>query len=210
MAAYPYRTAVDAVAASKALVDATTVFAELGIVSPTDAQTAQMEIVIGQTSALISRYVDRQLAEEDVTDYFRQPTGDTLRLSRFPVANVLQVIEDGAEITPDDWELDDATGQMWRVNGDDRSDWSTSGTTTVSYTGGYILPDGAPADIQRAAIDQAKAMYMGGGRDPALRSFQVPDVYQATYSVPGGDSFGKSGLLIQVEAALAPYCRMIV
>lgn len=209
MAAYPYRTAVDAAAASKALVEATTVFAELGIATPTDAQTAQMEIVIGQASALISSYVDRQLAEEDVTDHFRQPIGDTLQLSRFPVSNILQVMESGAEITPDDWELDDVTGQLWRISGTDRADWSCSGNTTVTYTGGYFLPDDLPTDIQRAAIDQAKAMFMGGGRDPTVRSFQVPDVYQASYSVPGGDSFGKSGLLIQVEGALAPYCRWI-
>lgn len=210
MAAHPYRTVVDAAALSRALVEATTVFAELGIASPTSAQTAQMETVIAQASGLVNRFLDRVLAEEDVTDHFRCPRGEVLRLSRYPVAQVLEVIEAGTALTPADWELDDKTGQLWRLAGGDRCWWSDAGTTTVSYIGGYILPDDLPADIQRAGIDQVKAQFMAGGRDPALRSFQVPDVYQASYSVAGGDSFGRSGLLAQVEGALAPHRRSTV
>lgn len=209
MASYPYRTVIDAAAMSHALVDAATVFAELGIASPTADQTTQMETVIGQVSGLIDRYLDRVLAEEDVTDHFRAARGDTLRLSRWPVAEVLEVIEGGAALTPDGWELDEATGQLWRLVNGDRGCWSSSGTTTVSYTGGYILPDDLPADIQRAAIDQVKSSFMAGSRDPAVRSVNVPDVVAVSYSVAGGDSFG-DGMLAQVEAALNPYRRVVV
>lgn len=210
MAAKPYRTAVDAAAESRALVAATTVFAELGVASPTDEQTAQMETVILQASGLVDRFLDRVLAEEDVTDHFREPRSDVLRLSRFPVVEILEVIEDGTELTPDDWELDEATGQLWRLSSGDRSCWSDCGTTTVSYVGGYDLPDALPADIQRAAVDQAKAQYKAGARDPALRSETTEGVGSATWSVAGGDSFGRSGLLAQVEGALAPYRRISV
>lgn len=210
MTAHPYRTAIDSAALSRALVDATTVFDELGIASPTAAQTAQMETVIGQVSGLIDSFLDRVLAEEDVTDHFRRPCSDMLRLSRYPVAEVLEVIEAGTALTPDDWELDDLTGKLWRISGDDRICWSDAGTTTVSYVGGYILPDDLPADIQRAAVDQIKASYMGGSRDPNLRSFSVPDTFQASYSVSGGDSAGRGALLATVEAALAPYRRIAV
>lgn len=209
MATYPYRTVVDGDANSRALVDAATVFAELGV-TPTSDQTAQMETVIGQVSGLFDRFLDRVLAEEDVTDHFRQPRGNTLRLSRWPVAQILQVIEDGTELTPDDWELDELTGQLWRLANGDRADWSACGTTTVSYVGGYDLPDDLPADIQRAAVDQVKSQYMAGTRDPNLRSFSVPDVYQASFNVAGGDGAAKFGLLAQVESALLPYRRMIV
>lgn len=209
MAAYPYRTIIDNEAESRSLVGADVVFAELGIASPTDAQTAQMETMIVQASGLIDRFLDRVLAEEDVTDYFQRPDSDTLRLSRFPVAEILGVIEDGTELTPDDWELDDATGQLWRLSAGDRSCWSGSGTTTVSYIGGYELPDDLPADIQRAAVDQVKSQFLGGSRDPNLRSFQVPDVYSATFSTGGGDSAGQYGLLAQVEQALAPHRRVV-
>jgi hypothetical protein len=211
MATYPYRTVVDNAAVSTALVDAETVFAELGITSPTDAQTAQMETAIAQASALVTSYLDRVLAEEDVTDYFREARGDTLRLSRWPVTAVSQVIENGTELSSDGWELNGETGELWRIGSSGPYDWACAGTTTVSYTGGYILPDALPADIQRAVVDQVKAAYMGGARDPSLRSFQVPEVFQASYSVGGGDSFGKnSGLLLQVERALSSYHRVVV
>lgn len=210
MAAYPYRTVVDEPALSYALVDASTVFAELGIVSPTSAQTTQMETVISQASGLFDGFLDRVLAEEYVTDYFRMPRDESLRLSRYPVASILDVIEDGAALTPEAWELDGVTGQLWRLSGGDRTCWSGSGTTTVSYQGGYFLPDDLPADIQRAAIDQAKSLFFGGGRDPNLRSFSATDLYQASFSVGGGDGIGKSGLLVQVEGALARYRRAVV
>lgn len=208
MASYPYRTVVDAAAMSRALVDASTVFAELGV-TPTADQTAQMETVIGQVSALIDRLLDRVLAEEDVTDHFRTPTSDTLRLSRWPVAEILQVIEDDRELTPDDWELDGLTGQLWRPSKSGRAGWLGCGLTLVSYVGGYVLPEALPADIQRAVVDQIKAQYMAGARDPALRSVNVPDVVAVSYSVAGGDSYG-AGLLSQVEAALRPYRRMVI
>lgn len=209
MASYPYRTVVDNAATDRALIEATTVFDELGV-TPTAAQTTQMETIIGQVSARIDRFLDRVLAEEDVTDHFRCPRGDELRLSRWPVASILEIVEDGTALTDDDWELDDVTGRLWRLSDGDRIDWSESGTTTVSYTAGYALPSDLPADIERAAVEQVKFMYMAGARDPALRSFSVPDVYQASYSVAGGDSFGKSGLLVQVEEALREYRRVTV
>ncbi len=210
MATYPYRTVIDSAATSRALVDAETVFAEIGIASPTDAQTAQMETVIGQVSALIDGFLDRTLAEEDVTDHFRRPSGDTLRLSRWPVAEILQVVEDGAGLTPDAWELDEPTGQLWRLASGDRYSWSGRGNTQVSYVGGYALPDDLPADIQRAAVEQCKANFMGATRDPNVRSFSVPELYQESVSVGDGTASGKSGLLAQVEAALMPYRRIAV
>lgn len=206
---YPYRTTIDAAPMRTALVDPETVFAEIGV-TPTADQTSQMETVIAQVSSLIDGFLDRRLAEADVTDHFRRPGGDTLRLSRWPIAEILQVIEDGTELVPDAYELDEVNGQLWRLVNGDRACWSGCGTTTVSYVGGYILPDSLPADIQRAAVDQVKGQYMGGKRDPNLRSFQVPDTFQASFSVGGGDSAGKSGLMAQVEAALAPYRRVVV
>jgi hypothetical protein len=210
MPAHPYRTVVDLVAQRRALVDADTVFAEIGVTAPTAAETTQMETVIAQASGLVDRFLDRVLAEEDVTDHFRQPRGEVLRLSRYPVVEILGVTEAGTALTDDDWELDEVTGQLWRISAGDRIWWSDAGAIQVSYIGGYGLPDDLPADIQRASIDQVKAQYLGGGRDPNLRSVQVPDVFQASYSVGGGDSFGKSGLLVQVERALAPHRRIAV
>ena len=54
-------------------------------------------------------------------------------------------------------------------------------------------------------IEQVKMKYLATDRDPALRSENTPDVWSGSYAVAGGDSIGSSGLLPQVEAALAPY-----
>lgn len=210
MSIYPYRTAVDAQAESRSLVEATTVFDELGMTSPTGEQTSQMETLIAQVSALIDRFLNRVLAEESVTDHFRQPANEVLRLSRYPVSEILSVTEAGVELSPDDWELNEATGELWRMSSGDRSYWSDTGAIQVSYIAGYGLPVDLPADIQRAAVEQTKAQFRAGPRDPALRSFEVPNVYKATYSVAGGDSFGESGLMSQVEGALIPYKKMAV
>lgn len=210
MASYPYRTVIDSAATSRALVDAATVFAELGNTAPTAAETTQMETVIAQVSALVDRFLDRTLAEEDVTDYFREASGDTLRLSRWPVAEILEVIEGSTALTPDDWELDELTGQLWRLGSSDRGCWSSVGTTRVSYVGGYILPDDLPADIQRGAIDQIKFAYFNGDRDPGLRSLDIPGVSSETYNVAGGSSVGEYGLLVSFVGALCPYRRVVV
>jgi hypothetical protein len=209
MADYPYRTVIDAAPLRTALVDAETVFAELSV-TPTSDQTTQMETVIGQASGLIDAFLDRRLAETDVTDHFRRLRCETLRLSRWPVAEILQVIENGTELTPDLWELDEPTGQLWRLSADERTEWLGTGTTTISYIGGYELPDDLPADLQRAAIDQIKFMYFAGDRDPALRSLDIPGVASESYAVAGGSSMGRSGLLISVESALMVYRRMVV
>jgi len=209
MTDYPYRTVIDAAPLRTALLDPETVFAELGV-TPTSDQTTQMETVIAQVSSLIDGFLDRRLAEADVTDHFRRPTSDTLRLSRWPVVEILQVIENGTELTPDDWELNEATGQLWRIASGDRTCWVGTGTTTVSLVGGYGLPDDLPADLQRAAIDQVKFAYFAGDRDPALRSLDIPGVASETYAVAGGSSMGRSGLLISVESALMVYRRMVV
>jgi len=209
MADYPYRTVIDAAPLRTALIDPETVFAELGV-TPTADQSAQMEVVIAQVSGLIDSFLDRHLAEADVTDHFRQPRGDTLRLSRWPVAEILQVIENGTELTSDGWELDEVTGQLWRVASGERICWAGTGTTTVSLVGGYDLPDDLPADIQRAAVDQIKFAFFAGDRDPALRSLDIPGVASESYAVAGGSSMGKSGLLLSVESSLMVYRRMVI
>lgn len=209
MAGYPYRTVVDTAATDRVLLTAATVFAELGI-TPTTAQTTQMETAIRQATSLIEGYLDRVLCEEDVTDHFRDVVGESVRLSRWPVSAIDEIVESGATLATDDWELNGETGELWRLDGDDRYDWVTPGTTTISYTAGYALPDDLPADLQRAAIDQVKFHYFAGDRDPALRSLDIPGVASETYAVAGGASLGKSGLLVSVEGAIGRYRRVTV
>jgi hypothetical protein len=172
-----------------------------------------MDTNIHQASALAVGYCNREFAEEELKDFFRPRDYrgiDVLWLSRTPVTAIAAVVEDGVTLTAADYELDDKTGQLWRLDGaGNRSCWRSCALITVTFTGGYALLTTLPHDVERACLDQVKAMFVPRGRDPTVRSENVPGLGQVAYAVAGGDSFGASGLLSSVEGALAPY-RIIV
>lgn len=115
-----------------------------------------------------------------------------------------QVVEDGADLTVGtDYRLVGG-GMLERIFGDTPVRWS-SGKIVVPYTAGWSLPDAVPPELERQVIEQVKMAYFGADEDPAVRSEAVPGVYQASYAVAGGDSIGRSGLLVSLESALAPF-----
>ncbi len=126
--------------------------------------------------------------------------GDRLLLPfRTPISEVT-VTECGVELTAADDYLLMPGAILERVSGC----WS-SGAIIVEYDGGWELPDDCPPDLAAACAEQVKYRALMINVNPAVRSIAVPDIYSASYSVPGGDGIGPSGLLIQVEDALAPY-----
>lgn len=210
--AFPYRTAIDTAAASKDLTIKATVKAELNITVTT--YDDQIDTHIHQASALIEGYCNRPFGSEQVTDYFRTETGDSpdkLRLSRKPIITIDEIVEGSTTLDIYDYELSAATGELWRLDGGgDRTTWASGSQITVQYSAGYALLTTLPHDVERACIDQVKAMFMSRQRDPTLKSESLPDTYQVSYALAGGDFIGVSGLLISVEGALAPYRRMVI
>ena len=63
----------------------------------------------------------------------------------------------------------------------------------------------AGATLAPSTLSLIRNMFL----DPRQRTVAI-GVWATSFSVGGGDSAGKSGLLVQVEAALAPYRRMVV
>jgi len=122
---------------------------------------------------------------------------------RVPITEIVSVVESGVGLEPDtDFQLITG-GILLRLVDDTPAAWAI-GKIVVEYRAGWNLPDEAPAELA-AAAEQVKYAALAAGRDPAVRSYTTPDLEQVTFSVPGGDSIGRSGLLIQVEAALSPY-----
>lgn len=216
----PYKTIVDTVAASKDLTVKATVKTELGETSTT--YDAQIDAHIHQVSALIIGYCNRELISEKVTDSFRTarrwtsyrptaPSITSLWLSRTPVVTIHAVVEDGTTLTASDYEVIASTGELLRLDSDGNPTcWATGVLITVQHTSGYVPLTTLPNDLERACIDQVKAIFKSASRDPTLRSETVPDVYQASYALAGGDFVGASGLLKSVEGALAKYRLMVV
>ncbi|MGE3742131.1 MAG: hypothetical protein AB7I59_21780 [Geminicoccaceae bacterium] len=128
---------------------------------------------------------------------------------RVPISEIVSVVESGAALDPDvDYRLTTG-GILLRLVDDTPAPWAI-GKIVVEYRAGWNLPNEAPPDLAAAAIEQVRYVALAAGRDPGVRSYTAPDLEQVSFNVPGGSSIGSSGLLIQVETALAPYRNLSV
>src|SRR5262245_18168140 len=121
----------------------------LGITDNSEDTTLQAQITF--QSRIIAEYCDRRLARAEALETFTFDPGEilpvrqALTLSLYPVAEILEVSTLGA--TASDYDFDPASGRLWTGGG-----W-TMDTVSVIYSGGYDLPDEAPARLQRAVIE---------------------------------------------------------
>jgi hypothetical protein len=63
--------------------------------------------------------------------------------------------------------------------------------------------DTLPHDIQQAALELCKGMWLARQRDPSVTMESVPDVYTVQYGVKNGGSLGATPL--NVQELLLPY-----
>ena len=85
-----------------------------------------------------------------------------------------------------------------------RSAGGRAGSWSLTRLAGRF-PTEVPAELEGQVIEQVKMRYLATDRDPALRSENIPDVWSGSYAVAGGDAIGRSGLLVALEDALAPF-----
>lgn len=187
-----------------ALTDVQSVQLELGLSGTTEAGYLRQQIA--QASAAISAWCGRVFARETVSEVWRLDSCvESLSLTRFPVATIASVTEDGTALASTDYEMDAASGLLFRLSSDERTTWRAR-KITVQYTGGYLLPDQSgrtlPHDIQRACILMVSAAYLARGRDPMLRSESAQDVGSASYLDPRA---GMEAMPPQAAALLQPY-----
>jgi hypothetical protein len=122
---------------------------------------------------------------------------------RTPIVSVESVSVDGEDLAEGDFRL--ITGGMIQRVGDAYSVGWRRAETVVEFLAGWDLPTGVPAGLEMRVIDQVKMQYLHTTRDPSIRSESVPEVYQASYGMIGGDSIAESGLLKSLEKVLEPY-----
>lgn len=198
-----------------ALTTLTTLKAELGVTG--SASDDRLTRLITQVSASIETFLDRRLERRSVTDTFATASR-ALYLSAYPVIGTPVVTDSGTVLTSDQYLLDDDNGIIvpawYGVGYGSPCGYRWWGiTTSVVYTGGYILPDDddsdLPGDIERACIDLAARYFHGGGRDPALRSETVPGVIEQSWSaVDSIQTLG--GLPLDVAGSLSRYQRAVL
>ena len=125
-----------------------------GILNISESDTSedeQLNMWIDQYSDVIATMCNRVFAKEKVAETWR---GDTmpfdcprLFLTHYPVADDdIETVESprGALVDPSRYEIENGSGKM-RIEGA----WSEP--VTVTYTGGYDLPDEAPDALKTAA-----------------------------------------------------------
>lgn len=173
----------------------------IGLADDDTSQDAALEPLIDQASAAIVAFIGQPLARATYREtVYSRFAGDSFILSRFPVASIVSVGIDGADIDADGYRVDAGTGIVHRRSPTRCGPYWPAGETVIEYVAGYELPAGLPADIQRAAIIMLRQSHMGAGRDPLLRSEQTDGVASFSYFAAGS-----AAVPLEAQALLSPY-----
>jgi hypothetical protein len=183
---------------------------ELGITDTSD--DAALQARISRLSRQFAEYCNRIFALIEVEETFQfkgygraypcaGPNPIPLVLTQYPVTEITALTREDEAIDAADYDLDAARGLLWPRSG------TWSGRIVATYSGGYDLPDGAPAGLQGAVIEAVHQRGTSSGRDPSIREVQHGDTrisYATSSSSSSGDLSGP------VADMLRPYRRLHV
>lgn len=202
----PYRTTISVAPETIDLTVLDTVKEELDIEdNDSDRLLSRM---ISEQSEVAAAYCRRPLAQATIIDNFNWGyaySNEPLRVSRFPLVSISEVIEGGTSLVTGDYEYDAEAGFIWRLNTSGyRSTWAAA-TTAVTYVGGYELLTTLPRDIEKAVLILIKESWYARARDPRARSESVDGIGRTDLwvgTIPGGGA-----LPAEATALLEPYRR---
>jgi hypothetical protein len=113
-----------------------------------DIADETLELQIAIASATIMRLVNRMMAKQKVVETWFDFAATKLFLRHFPVE------EDGIEevtiggrglLAPDEYALEEESGTLWGFG-------RFAEPVSITYWGGYELPDEAPLDLKQATL----------------------------------------------------------
>lgn len=156
----------------------------------------QLEMMIEWSSAEIAAMCNRTFARETVIETFsRVGEHNRIYLSRYPVKEITAITEDGETlVVDDDYTLELANGLMLRKD----AGWYAP--VSISYTGGYDLPNDAPKALRQAALLKTREAYYAMSRgDASIKTIKHKessvtyfDPNQQSKSLGGGGSGGSA------------------
>ncbi len=146
---------------------------------------------------------------ETLTETFWNiPYDEYLLLRRRPNITITSVTVD--DIAATDYRLDAETGQLYCLdcNGFPIF-WVSCKSIVVVYSAGYVMPGQTGSNLEpsleAATIELLQSYWMSRGRDPLIRSEDVPGLGAVQYWV---GAIGESGELPpSVESRIAPFRR---
>lgn len=148
-----------------------------------DSDDDYLTTLIEQASASIETFCGRSFAAAEKTETHRPDRWrERLILDRTPVASVASVVLNGKTLDAPAVEVESpGAGFLLRIDADGNSLGWPAGRVVVTYTAGYAS---TPPDVERCCIDLVSRAYFARGRDPALRSYENPDVETMSYFDP--------------------------
>lgn len=185
------------------------------------AEDAQLQAMITLQSRLIAEYCDRRFGMAEALESFTfdhyesLPSRQALVLSLYPVNQIFEVSTAGA--TAADYEFDPRSGRLWLSKDQywnywgpyNSSPYPSLGSVMVTYSGGYDLPEQAPARLQKAIIEAVRDGRASGARDPSIREVQHGDT-RISYFTSSTSSASSGFLSAPVADLVKPYRRLHV
>jgi hypothetical protein len=189
---------------------------ELDITGTDTQRDMLLNLKILEASDDIEASLGFTVRKETVSQEFWFENGDItpeyLVLDRTPVASISSVAVDGIAVDTSAYRIDTATGQLYAACNGYPSIWYFCKSIVVAYSGGYILPSESnsnlPAGIQGAAVELMSDYWAAKGRDPSVKSEEIPGVIRTDYWV---GAVGEEGELPpRVVMKLSPWRRVRV
>jgi hypothetical protein len=150
-----------------------------------------------------------QFAQRTVIETLPGTGGQLLKLKFAPIVTLTSIAFDGDTVDSDTYTLiEPDAGMVYREAG-----WFYTGHAydyAATYTHGYNLPDMAgadtlPHDIQQAALELCKGIWLARQRDPSVSMESVPDVYTVQYGGQGRNGAPIGAIPPKVQELLLPY-----
>lgn len=176
-----------------------------------------IEAKIKEAGSDIEAYLGFRVARETVRETFRPDGGaeiaDYLILDRTPVASITSVVVDDVAVDAAEWEVDAATGLLHRLDSSGYPYvWEFCKSVVVVYAGGYALPDDTASDlepaIEAAAVELVSQYWLSRGRDPLVKSEEIPGVMRTEYWVGAVGAAGE--LPPSVQSKISRFRRAVV
>jgi hypothetical protein len=172
------------------------------------ANDALLGNIIQRGSDAIARFCNRVFAQRTVIEILPGPGGQLLKLKFSPIVTLTSISLDSETVDSDTYTLTEPDAGIVFCE----TYWAYTGhkySYTATYVHGYNLPemtgnDTIPHDIQQAALELCKGMWLARQRDPSVAMESVPDVYTVQYGQ------GKNGVAVgaippNVQEPLLPY-----
>jgi gp6-like head-tail connector protein len=169
--------------------------------------------IIQRGSDAIAPFCNRVFAQRTVIETLPGTGGQLLTLKFSPIVTLTSIAYAGEVVDSDAYTLTEPEAGIvfcetyWAYTGHNCS-------YTATYAHGYNLPDLAgtntlPHDIQQAALELCKGMWLARQRDPSVTMESVPDVYTVQYG-QGKHGVAVGAIPTNVQELLLPYqeCKL--